>query len=84
MNRDEFIDFLTSNGCIVVRHDKKGYDVIRNVVNSEISGVPKEHIMLNATICRICKSLIIDPPDGAKDAQYIVDLAHKNHGKKEQ
>ena len=84
MSRDEFINYLTSNSCVVVRNDKnKGYSVVRNVISGKISGIPKESEMLNATICRICKSLVIDPPEDAKDAQHIVDLAHKNHGPKD-
>jgi hypothetical protein len=83
MNRDELIKFLTDSGCVVVRNDKQGYSVIRNVMNGKISGVPREDFILSATVCRICKTLDIESPEEVKSAQSIVDLAHKNHGAKE-
>ncbi len=83
MNRIDLIRYLTDNGCILVRHDKQGYSVIRNVMNGKISGVPKEEYILSATVCRICKTLDIESPEGVKSAQAIIDLAHKNHGQKD-
>lgn len=84
MNRDELIAFLTSDGCVVVREDKRGYTVIRNVMSAKISGVPKDYEILDATACRICKTLDIKPPEGVLSAQTIIDIAHKNHGPKGQ
>lgn len=82
MNRTAFIDFLTDNGCVVVRTDKKGYSILRNVITGKISGVPADDPTLPATVCRICKTLELNAlPEEAAIAAEIIEIAHKNHGK---
>ena len=81
MNRDHFLTYLTENGCVLVRVDNQGYSVVRNVVTGQISGVPVNDPCFHATVCRICKTLGIDPPECAVDAMEIVEKAHKKHGK---
>ncbi len=81
MNRQDVIDYLESHGCVLVRVDKKGYSVYRNVINSKISGLPANDPIYPAFVCRICKTLGIDSPAEAKEAQDIIDLAHKKHGR---
>ncbi len=66
-----------------MRHANQGYSVVRNVMSGKISGIPKEDFILAATVCRICKTLGVDSPESVKEAQEIVDLAHKNHGRKD-
>jgi hypothetical protein len=57
MTREELIEHLETNGCVLVRIDKKGYSVYRNVVNSNLSGVPVDNPPFDALVCRICKTL---------------------------
>lgn len=73
MTRTDFIDYLLANGCEIVREAKKGYCVIRNAQANKISGIPSTDPPLPATVCRICKTLQVVPPDAAKDAQGIID-----------
>jgi len=80
MNRQDFLTYLTDNGCVIVRTDKLGYSVIRNVLTGKISGVPLNDPCYIATVCRICKTLEVDPPECALDAVEIVDKAQKKHG----
>lgn len=80
MQRSDFISYIESQGCTVVRTDRKGYSIVRNVINAKQSGVPFNDPLLDATVCRICKTLEIEPPDEAISAKEIIELAHKKHG----
>jgi len=82
MKRSGFIQYLTDNGCLIIREDKAGYCVIRNVINAKMSGVPENDPLRLATVCRICKTLEIEPPDEARSAAEIVDFIHDQHSKK--
>lgn len=82
MNREDLLTYLTENGCMSVRTDKSGYSVVRNVMSGSMSGVPANDPLLHATVCRICKTLGINPPDCAVQAMEIIEKAHKKHGKK--
>lgn len=73
MTRTDFIEYLVSNGCEIVREAKQGYSVIRNTASGKMSGVPKTDPPFPVTVCRICKTLEIDPPEVAKVAQKIID-----------
>ena len=80
MNRQEFLTYLTDNGCVIVRTDKQGYSVIRNVMTGNISGVPLNDPCYAATVCRICKTLGVEPPECALAAVDVVEKAQKKHG----
>lgn len=79
MIRSLFILYLTDNGCIVIRTDKSGYLVTRNVINMKMSGVPYGDTLRSATVCRICKTLDIEPPEEAKKAAELIELIHNKH-----
>lgn len=82
MIRAEFIAYLTTDvGCVIVRNDKTGYTVIRNVINGNISGVPVNDPLKPATVCRICKTLGVDIPaiDEVVAAQAVVEALHRHH-----
>lgn len=81
MKREEFIKYLSDNACNIIRTDKAGYSVCRNIVNGAMSGVPVTDPVYPATACRICKTLGIAPPDEVLEAKEIIDLAHKKHGR---
>lgn len=81
MKRQAFIDYLLGLGCKEVRKDKKGYSVFRNIINGEMSGVPVDDPLRAATVCRICKTLGVSPPEEAIIAKEVIDIAHQNHGK---
>ncbi len=81
MNREEFIEYLIDNGCKVIRIANQGYCVMRNVVNAAISGIPVTDPPLSATICRICKTLSIDPPDGYDAAKHLIEEVHEKFKK---
>lgn len=85
MIRQEFIDHLIGNSCVVVRTDNKGYSIIRNVISAKMTGLPVNDPVLAATVCRICKTLGVDIPvnDYVQGAVEIVEIAHKNHSKRE-
>ncbi len=81
MNRATFIKFLEDNGCALVREDKSGYSVYRNVINGVISGIPVNDPLKAATVCRILKTLCIDDLPENEDltnAKAIVDSVHRN------
>jgi len=82
MNRDDFLKYLIISGCTLVRTDPKGYSIVRNVVTGQISGVPSSDPCFNATVCRICKTLGIVPPDCSIEAREIVEKADKKFGYK--
>jgi hypothetical protein len=82
MNREDFLTYLSENACMLVRTDKRGYSVVRNVITSRMSGVPIDDPLYMALVCRICKTLGIEPPACAVSAVDIVERAHKKHGGK--
>jgi len=77
MTRNELIGFLEESGCVLVRVDKKGYSVYRNVVNSNISGVPIDEEPHDSLVCRICKTLEIDHPQVVAEAAAIIEAVHR-------
>lgn len=79
MDRADFLTYLLSNGCTHVRTDKMGYSVVRNVITGKISGVPSNNPLLDATVCRICKTLDVDFPEQCQAAVSVVELAHNRH-----
>ena len=79
MKRQAFLDFLTSNGCLILRTDPKGYSVARNVINLKMSGIPKNDPLRPATVCRICKTLGIHPPEEVMAANAVIEFAHREH-----
>ncbi len=82
MSRQEVLDFLLTNGCVLVRDDNQGYSVIRNVQTGKMSGLPVNDPPRPATVCRICKNLGIDdlPKDEAiQKVRKVVDLVHNKH-----
>ena len=81
MNREQLITFLIGNGCVEERTDKKGYSVVRNVVNLKISGVPADYELNDALVCRICKTLEIAHPDEVAAAAALVDAVHRKFSK---
>ena len=81
MNRVDFIKYLQERGCMILREDNQGYAVIRNVINGNMSGVPKNDPLRIVTVCRICKTLDIkDVPIEAQSGE-IVEIAHNHHAK---
>lgn len=84
MIRDIFIEHLELNcNCEVVRHDKKGFSVIRVIGTKTISGIPKGENLNNITICRICNTLGVEVPEFAQHVQPIIDeIEQKHNGKK--
>lgn len=85
MTKEELVDHLTTNGCIVVREDSRGYAVVRNVINGNMSGVPAatnvNGQLRPATVCRTCRTLGVEIPPEAMQAADIVDYIHKNTDK---
>lgn len=79
MERADFLTYLAEKGCVLVRTDKKGYSVVRNVINWKSSGIPVNDPLLDATVCRICKTLGIDSPEQCQSALGVVELAHSRH-----
>ena len=84
MTRGAFIEFLLANDCEIVREDaNSGYTVVRRCSNRKlISGVPKGArlpiAMRIGSICRICKTLGLTPPEHALAAQdKIEDLSRR-------
>lgn len=81
MTRVDFIEYLESHGCQIVRIANQGYHVMRNPKNLKLSGLPVTDPPLAATVCRICKTLDVPPPhDAANKAQAIIDKAHSQFG----
>ncbi len=80
MIRSDLINYLEQSECIVVRNDRRGYTVMRNVLSGKMSGIPKDVELYPASVCRICKTLGVETPEEARLAQAIVDAAHKRHG----
>ena len=76
MTREDFIDYLLANNCEIVRIANKGYHVMRNVETLKMSGVPVTDPPLAATVCRICKTLDVQPPAIAKEAKKLIDEIH--------
>lgn len=82
MNREEFMDFLLTNGVVVVRLDRQGYNIVRNTLTGKMSGVPENDPIKAATVCRICKNLGLDElPENehVREAKAIIDAAHEEH-----
>jgi hypothetical protein len=77
MTREDFIDYLTANGCEIVRIANQGYHVIRNIESLSLSGVPITDPPLDATVCRICKTLGVKPPDVSAGPQELIDRIHE-------
>ncbi|HUN04613.1 MAG TPA: hypothetical protein PLS00_17315 [Niabella sp.] len=46
---------------------------MRNSITKKMSGVPSTDPPLNATVCRICKTLDVIPPQIAVDAKELID-----------
>lgn len=82
MTRQDFLDYLDVNGCRVVRVANQGYAVVRNEKNDKMSGVPATDPPLHATVCRICKTLEIDPPKEADGAKELIDHIHDQFGER--
>jgi hypothetical protein len=81
MTREDFIDYLKAHGCEVVRHAHQGYAVMRNITTRKLSGVPSTDPPLEATVCRICKTLDVVVPDVANGAKEIIEHIHNQfHG----
>ena len=84
MTQRDLIEHLQNNGCIVIREDKAGYVVMRNVITAKMSGVPVPsngaHYK-SATVCRICKTLDATIPDEATKAVGIINYIHDNPDK---
>ena len=82
MEREKFINYLENNSCVVVRHDNSGYSIMRNVINLQMSGIPKNNPKTGklrpATMCRVCITLGVDIPEGATESISIIDAIH-NH-----
>lgn len=76
MTRQDFIEYLEANGCEIVRIANQGYHVMRNIKTKNLSGVPATDPPLDATVCRICKTLEVKPPDVSSGAQALVDRIH--------
>lgn len=77
MTREDFIDYLLANGCEIVRIANQGYHVMRNIESKNLSGVPITDPPLDATVCRICKTLGVKPPDVSSGAQALIDHIHE-------
>lgn len=71
MTRIDFIDYLVQNGAEIVRIANQGYHVMRK--EGKMSGVPTTDPPLNATVCRICRTLEVEIPDVARDASTLID-----------
>lgn len=82
MTREDFIDYLTANDCEVIRIANQGYTVMRNKANNKMSGVPATDPPLAATVCRVCKTLEVDPPEEAGDAKELIDHIQSSFEKK--
>jgi len=76
MTRQDFIDYLEANDCETVRIANQGYYVMRNIKTKNLSGVPNTDPPLDATVCRICKTLEVKPPDISSGAQELIDRIH--------
>ena len=79
MKRDDFINFLLENSCVIVRTDKTGYSVIRNTANEEMSGVPANDPLKPTTVCLVCRNLKLESiPDEADIylAKVTIDKVH--------
>jgi hypothetical protein len=83
MKKEDFQQYLEQNGCVLVRVDNRGYSIYRNVLTGMMSGVPATDPCYPATMCRICKTLGIEPPECAHAAIDIIEKAHKQHGRKQ-
>ena len=59
--------------CVIVRKDKSGYWVIRNLENEKICGVPKNDPLKVFSVHFICKQLEIAPPDAVTDTKGLFD-----------
>lgn len=77
MTREDFIDYLTANGCETVRIANQGYNVMRNIESSTLSGVPITDPPLDATVCRVCKTLGVKPPDVSAGPKELIDRIHE-------
>lgn len=76
MTREDFIEYLLENGCEIVRIANQGYHIMRNIESQKISGVPVTDPPLDATVCRICKTLGVRSPDVSSGAQALIDHIH--------
>ena len=84
MTRQDFIEYLEANDCETVRIANQGYNVMRNLKTRKMSGVPVTDPPLDATVCRICKTLDVPPPkDAAKAAQALIDHIHDKFNNEE-
>lgn len=79
MDRSDFLAYLAGKGCLLIRTDKKGYSVVRNVISGKSSGIPVNDPLLDATVCRICKTLDIEFPEQCQSAVGVIELAHNRH-----
>lgn len=69
--------YLESKNCEVVRIDKKGYYVMRNLSNGKISGVPVpregSEDLDEVTISLICKNLRVEsPPNSSPEVEELI------------
>lgn len=82
MTQEQLINYLKENGCIVIRTDPKGYAVMRNVINGKMSGVSVPTSQTgnyrHPTVCRTCKTLGVNPPEEAKEAEGVINTLHEN------
>lgn len=82
MDRSYFITYLQDCcNCEIVRNDSSGYSIVRNLENKLQSGIPKNDPLKLVTVCRICKTLMVDAPGDAISAMAIINIAHDNHEK---
>lgn len=77
MTRQDFVDYLEQHGCETVRVDKQGYNVMRKIETKNISALPVTDPPLNATVCRICKTLDVETPKIAISAKGIIEEIHQ-------
>ncbi len=81
MDRGIFLEYLKQNGCHKVRDAKRGYSVFRrNDDRSCICGVPANDPLRPATVCSICASLRVPPPDmfQKNGLPELISQIHKN------
>lgn len=75
--------YLESKKCEVVRISPQGYYIMRNLMNSRISGVPKasakDEFLKEETVCNICNSLDVEvPPSSEKDLKEVMEILKKD------
>jgi hypothetical protein len=73
MKQIYLVIYLESKDCVIVREDKSGYFVMRNLKNMKIQGIPLpksgSNVLNEETITRICKHLEVENPPNSSSPE---------------